>query len=135
MSNDWQSFGGGGRAVSTTRTVHIPGSDYHAGHFLATVTVLWECPACGGPRGDVARTISYDGSRRLGCDGWSNPCGHIDTYSAVRREAALRAAVPNSRDCQTCGGDGHGFELSESDGSYAQSTARFPVLLTNRDGE
>jgi len=37
-----------------TRTVRIPGSDQHAGHHLITVTVRWECPRCGGPRGDVA---------------------------------------------------------------------------------
>ena len=84
--------------MSTTRTVHIPGSDQHAGLFLTAVTVVWECPACGGPRGDVARTISYDGSRRLGCDGWSNPCGHIDTYSSVRREAARVVMAETGRD-------------------------------------
>src|SRR5664279_673556 len=56
-----------------TRTVRIPGSDQHAGHHLITVTVLWECPRCGGPRGAVGRAISYDGSRQLSCDGWTNP--------------------------------------------------------------
>ncbi|HZM65160.1 MAG TPA: hypothetical protein VFC16_02540 [Nakamurella sp.] len=70
-----------------TRTVRIPGSDEHDGWHRITVTVLWECPTCGGPRGDVAPAISYDGSRRLHCDGWSNPCGHIDSYTRVRREA------------------------------------------------
>jgi len=113
-------FGNAGGAVSTTRTVQIPGSDQHDGIFLATVTVVWECPTCGGPRGDVARTISYDGSRQLGCDSWSNPCGHIDTYSAVRREAARRVVMPNGRECQTCGGDGDDLEVNESDGSDAQ---------------
>ena len=68
-------------------TVRIPGSDDHGGHHLVTVTPSWVCPICGGPRGQVVRTISYDGSRRLACDGWTNPCGHIDLYSAVRHEA------------------------------------------------
>lgn len=27
------------------------------------------------------------GSRRLGVDGWVNPCGHIDSYAECRREA------------------------------------------------
>ena len=70
-----------------TRTVRIPGSDQHAGHHLITVTVLWECPRCGGPRGDGGRAISYDGGRQLSCDGWTNPCGHVDLYRAVRAEA------------------------------------------------
>lgn len=34
----------------------------------------------------IRLAISYDGSRRLACDGWTNPCGHVDTYAAVRVE-------------------------------------------------
>ena len=69
------------------RTVRIPGSTDHAGQHLITVTVRWVCPNCGGPRGEVRPSVSYDGSRRMGCDGWTNPCGHIDYYADVRREA------------------------------------------------
>ena len=75
--------------VPLTRTVEIPRCDAHDGFHSVTVSLLWECPRCGGPRGDVFRTISYDGSRRLGCDGWKNPCGHIDFYHDVRREAGI----------------------------------------------
>ena len=63
------------------RTVRIPGQH------LITVTLRWVCPTCGGPRGQVRPAISYDGSRRLACDGWTNPCGHIDFYADVRAEA------------------------------------------------
>ena len=69
------------------RTVRIPGNTDHAGQHLITVTLQWVCPTCGGPRGQVRPAISYDGSRRLACDGWTNPCGHIDFYADVRREA------------------------------------------------
>jgi len=72
--------------TATQRTVRIPGSNDHAGHHLITVTLLWICPRCGGPRGRVHPVISYDGSRRLSCDGWTNPCGHIDYYRTVRAE-------------------------------------------------
>lgn len=75
-----------------TRTVTIPGSREHNGMHSVRVTLLWECPACGGPRGEPFRTLSYDGSRRLGCDGWTNPCGHVDSYAAVRREAGIGGA-------------------------------------------
>ena len=70
------------------RTVRIPGSTDHAGHHLITTTLRWVCPVCGGPRGEITPAISYDGSRRLTCDGWTNPCGHLDTYAAARLEAA-----------------------------------------------
>lgn len=73
----------------TVRTVEIPGRDEHDGSHSVKVSLLWECPRCGGPRGDVFRTVSYDGSRRLHCDGWNNPCGHVDFYSSVRREAGV----------------------------------------------
>jgi hypothetical protein len=59
----------------------------HAGQHLITLTVRWVCPTCGGPRGGARPSVSYDGSRRLVCDGWTNPCGHIDYYADVRREA------------------------------------------------
>lgn len=67
------------------RTVEIPSGDDHDGIRVLRVTIPWVCPRCGGPRGEVFRTISFDGSRRLPCDGWSNACGHVDTYAAVRR--------------------------------------------------
>lgn len=74
-----------------TRTVQIPGSAEHNGQHTVTVTLTWACPVCAGPRGPVVPAISYDGSRRLACDGWTNPCGHIDTYDTVRTEARAAA--------------------------------------------
>lgn len=67
--------------------VRIPGSADHGGTHRIKVRLRWVCPTCGGPRGAVHPAISFDGSRRLACDGWTNPCGHIDYYQAVRREA------------------------------------------------
>ena len=71
------------------QTITIPSISEHGGYEwnLVTITLDWNCPVCGGPRGEVFRTISYDGSRRLACDGWRNPCGHVDSYAAVRKEA------------------------------------------------
>ena len=73
--------------IPELRTVAIPGADAHEGIYRIEVTLVWRCPRCNGPRGKPYRTISWDGSRRLGCDGWDNPCGHVDFYSDVRREA------------------------------------------------
>lgn len=68
------------------RTVRIPGSTDHAGQHLISITLRWVCPTCGRPRGQLRPATSYDGSRRLACDGWTNSCGHIDYYADVRRE-------------------------------------------------
>jgi hypothetical protein len=69
------------------REVTIPACDEHGGWASTRVSLLWECPQCGGPRGDVRKGISYDGSRRLTVDQWDNPCGHVDLYRAIRKEA------------------------------------------------
>ena len=65
-------------------TVTIPSTENHSGHSLATFEIPDTCPECGGPRGRVFGTHSFDGSRQLNCDGWNNPCGHIDTYADIR---------------------------------------------------
>lgn len=80
--------------------VTIPSKRDHEGipFNLITVQISDNCPECGQPRGEKYDTISYDGSRRLHCHGWINPCGHIDKYSNVRKEALnLKAKGYTSR--------------------------------------
>ena len=67
--------------------VTIPAVDEHAGILSTTVRLVWVCPVCGGPRGEPTDGVSWDGSRRLYCHTWFNPCGHIDKYPDVRTEA------------------------------------------------
>lgn len=69
---------------AATRTVTIPAMEAHDGTAAVRVTLPWRCLHCHGPRGEPAPTVSYDGSRRLAVDGWSNPCGHTEKYSEVR---------------------------------------------------
>jgi hypothetical protein len=69
------------------KTVTVPAHSEHNGVDAKSITLKWNCPTCGGPRGEVTQVRSYDGSRILFCDGWSNPCGHVDKYSAVLVEA------------------------------------------------
>ncbi len=69
--------------------VEIPSRIQHEGIYKATYKISDSCPVCGSPRGKSFRTLSYDGSRRMDVDGWINPCGHVDVYSAIRAEAAL----------------------------------------------
>lgn len=78
-----------------TRTVTIPAREQHDGYYGRRVTLRWVCPICGGPRGEPTHGFSYDGSRRLPVDMWTNPCGHVDKYSAVRAEADAAAEVPS----------------------------------------
>lgn len=69
------------------KTVTIPAMNEHMGIHETNVTLLWVCPTCGGPRGEVYKGRSYDGSRSMTVDCWENPCGHLDIYAACRAEA------------------------------------------------
>ncbi len=72
--------------------VQIPATAEHMGIHSITVTISDLCPKCGAKRGTERwRGFSYDGSRRLGVDCWSNECGHVDSYTEVRAEVAAAA--------------------------------------------
>jgi hypothetical protein len=78
------------------RTVTIPGCVNHAGHHAIQVTLDWVCRECGVPRGEPHPALSYDGSRRLNVEGWSNDCGHVDSYAAMRAEAGVASCSPDT---------------------------------------
>lgn len=84
----------GGQVV---RRVKIPACVEHGGldALTLTLTMRWTCLHCGGPRGEPFVTVSYDGSRRLTCHGWTNPCGHVEKYSEIR--AVIRAATAKAK--------------------------------------
>jgi hypothetical protein len=73
--------------------VTIPACNQHEGSpfNLMTVEISDQCPKCGAKRG-VKRWsgLSFDGSRRLVVDCWSNECGHIDKYEEVRKELGMK---------------------------------------------
>jgi len=71
-----------------TMTVTIPARVEHDGFDSIRVKISKRCPVCGEQRGNPYSGFSYDGSRRLPVDCWENPCGHVDKYAAVRKEAA-----------------------------------------------
>lgn len=66
--------------------VTIPSCEEHAGIHISSYKISNLCPICGSKRGNPFGTHSFDGSRRMNVDGWKNPCGHIDSYSSVRKE-------------------------------------------------
>jgi hypothetical protein len=66
-------------------TITIPACSEHSGFHKITATVPWRCIYCDGERGAPRSGFSYDGSRRLIVTMWSNPCGHTETYEAVRQ--------------------------------------------------
>lgn len=75
------------------RTITIPSMIEHEGIFAMTIRVLWTCLICGAERGEPFATTSYDGSRRLGVDGWRNPCGHLETYHMIRTAHEIDKSV------------------------------------------
>ncbi len=77
------------------KEVCIPACEEHEGYKTVKIKLRWVCPICGQPRGIIKDVLSYDGSLRLCCDGWKNPCGHTDKYDAVRKEAATNGLNPN----------------------------------------
>lgn len=64
------------------------------GIVLRNVTLVWICPRCLGPRGEPVRRPACEDGHHYAVDCWTNPCGHVDTYSAVLREAQLHEATP-----------------------------------------
>ena len=70
--------------------VEIPLTEEHEGYYKGKFQISDKCPKCGARRGIKRwRGLSYDGSRRMEVDCWSNECGHIDKYSDIRKEIGL----------------------------------------------
>jgi len=55
---------------------------------VKTVQIADVCPRCGGPRGEVTSWIYPEDGHYYTPDVWENPCGHVDRYSDVLKEAA-----------------------------------------------
>ena len=55
---------------------------------VRTVEISVNCPLCGGPRGERRSLRQYDDGITYYVDVWDNPCGHVDLYGAVAKEAA-----------------------------------------------
>jgi len=47
------------------------------------------CPVCGGKRGEVYGYNFWEDGTSHWCNRWNNPCGHIDLYEDVLKEASL----------------------------------------------
>lgn len=54
---------------------------------VRTVTISATCPRCGGPRGEARNLNQYDDGVHYSTEVWDNPCGHVDLYVNVLREA------------------------------------------------
>lgn len=53
------------------------------------VEILAECPRCGKPRGKPSTVRQHDDGVTYYVDVWTNPCGHVDRYEDVAKEAGL----------------------------------------------
>jgi hypothetical protein len=70
--------------------VTIPACIEHGGFRSLTVNLPWHCIYCGEERGEPFLGFSFDGSRRLSVTLWKNPCGHVETYAAIREWLAFQ---------------------------------------------
>jgi len=75
--------------MTSTRQITIPACRDHHGVLAISAVVDWRCIHCGAPRGEPIKYLSYDGSLRLAVDTWTNPCGHVELYSDVRKSLGV----------------------------------------------
>ncbi len=57
---------------------------------VRTVEISTRCPRCGGERGKPTNLNQVDDGAYYSVDIWTNPCGHVDFYEDVVKEAASR---------------------------------------------
>lgn len=71
------------RVPDRSRTVE--GGPVH----VRTVKIHPTCPRCGRRRGRPLSRTARDSSShaKFGYDWWENPCGHVDLYADVLKEA------------------------------------------------
>jgi hypothetical protein len=55
---------------------------------IRVITIPATCPQCGGPRGTPRGLNQYEDGESYWVEVWKNPCGHVDMYDDVIREAA-----------------------------------------------
>lgn len=48
------------------------------------VKVLWECPTCGEPMGQLWGHTFYEDGQSYFCHRWENPCGHVAKYDELK---------------------------------------------------
>ena len=58
---------------------------------LRVVEISATCPRCGGSRGEVRTERSCEDGQWYDVSRWENPCGHLDLYADVLREAGRAA--------------------------------------------
>jgi hypothetical protein len=85
--------------MENTLIVEIPSCAEHEGYpgNLIRVAIPDRCPECNGTRAvEMWRGLSYDGSRRLNVDCWTNACDHVDTYRIIRDgiQSGINKVVP-----------------------------------------
>jgi hypothetical protein len=54
---------------------------------VSPVEISAYCPVCGGPRGEPKWHHFCEDGEWLTCQTWDNPCGHVDLYKDVLKEA------------------------------------------------
>ena len=62
------------------------GSTYR-GPVTRKVTISAHCPTCGERRGKPTGRNQYDDGEWYWTNVWENPCGHVDHYANVAKEA------------------------------------------------
>jgi hypothetical protein len=85
-----------------TRAVRVPARPDHNGLDFEMVEVPWVSSKCQGPRGTPVESKSnYSKTANpLLVNVWVNPCGHKESYGAIRHEAEQRKRKRSSGMCE-----------------------------------
>ncbi len=65
---------------------------------VRTVEISADCPKCGQPRGERRGLNQCDDGAFYNVEVWDNPCGHVDQYADVVKEAAALKSGVNGGD-------------------------------------
>lgn len=65
------------------------GTSSFSGVIKRTVEILPVCPVCGELRGEIRNHRFHEWGEWHDVDVWTNPCGHVDRYRDVLREAQM----------------------------------------------
>jgi len=92
MKNEYHPNGEGkcSRCAEEYIIVEIPTRKEHEGFYKGKYKIKNKCPICGNKRGfNRWKGYSFDGSRKMIVDCWSNECDHVDFYKDIRKEGVL----------------------------------------------
>lgn len=78
------------------RSAEAPWGSGPVNPLVRTVEIPYSYPRCGADRGRPRNLNQCEDGAHYSVDVWENPCGHVDLYDDVVREAAALDTAPRA---------------------------------------